>query len=269
MPISENTELVQQTKSAVLKAGSMIREQWSEPKCIRHKGRIDLVTQTDLQVEEFLKTECQKILPQAGFLAEETAGSGTLGESTWVIDPLDGTTNFAHNLFGVAVSVALWQRDRIQTAFVYLPLTGEMFQAARGEGAFLNGRAIHVSQEQDLAQSLIATGFPYNIRDRIDEVLPAFKKVLTRCRGLRRMGSAALDLAYTACGRFDGFYELGLKPWDTAAGWLLVEEAGGRVSRFSPEKEYDLGADTILASNGLIHQDLASLLLEAGSSGKG
>lgn len=262
MTITEDTELIEETQKAVRAAGDMIKEQWSLPKDIRHKGRIDLVTQTDLQVEEFLKNECRQILPGAGFLAEETAGGGTLGESTWIIDPLDGTTNFAHNLFGVAVSLALWQQNHIQTAFVYLPLTGEMFQAARGGGAFLNGRAIQVSQEQDLVQSLIATGFPYNIGERIDEVLPAFKKVLTHCRGLRRMGSAALDLAYTACGRFEGFYELGLKPWDTAAGWLLVEEAGGRVSRFNPDQEYALGADSILASNGVIHEDLATLLLD-------
>lgn len=260
MSIAENTELIARTQRAVQMAGDLIKEHWSQPKSITHKGRIDLVTQTDLQVEELLKKECEKILPAAGFLAEETAGSGTLGESTWIIDPLDGTTNFAHNLFGVAVSLALWQQGQIAMGFVYLPLTGEMFMAIQGGGAFLNNRTIRVSEERDLEQSLIATGFPYNIRDRVDDILPALKKVLIRCRGLRRMGSAALDLAYTACGRFDGFYEVGLKPWDTAAGWLLVEEAGGRVSRFSPDKQYDLQADSILASNNHIHQDLASLL---------
>ena len=253
-------DIAAQTQNAVLKAGEIIREQWSQPKDIRHKGRIDLVTQTDLQVEDLLKEELQAVLPEADFLAEESAQDLSPGSLTWVIDPLDGTTNFAHNLPLVAVSVALWQVDRIVMGFVYLPIVKELFQAVRGQGARLNDRPIRVSSRSDLEQSLIATGFPYSVRERLQEIMPAFAAALSQTRGLRRMGSAAIDLAYTACGRFDGFYELGLKPWDTAAGWLLVEEAGGSVSQFNPKEEYCLGADSILASNGPIHEALAACI---------
>lgn len=253
-------DIVAQTQNAVLKAGEVIREQWSQPKDIRHKGRIDLVTQTDLQVEDLLKTELQAVLPAADFLAEESARDLTPGRLTWVIDPLDGTTNFAHSIPLVAVSVALWQQDRIEMGWIYLPILGEMFQASRGQGAFCNDRPIHVSRQTDLEQALIATGFPYSVRERIDEIMPAFAAALSQTRGLRRMGSAAVDLAYTACGRFDGFYELGLKPWDTAAGWLLVEEAGGSVTQMDPREAYCLGADSILAGNGLIHEALAACI---------
>ncbi len=253
-------DIAAQTQKAVLKAGEIIREQWSQPKDIRHKGRIDLVTQTDLQVEALLKEELQTLLPEAEFLAEESAQNLSPGPVTWVIDPLDGTTNFAHNIPFVAVSVALWQQNRIETGCVYLPIIGELFHATRGKGAFLNDQPIRVSRQTDLEQALVATGFPYSVRERIDEIMPAFSAALSRTRGLRRLGSAAIDLAYTACGRFEGFYELGLKPWDTAAGWLLVEEAGGTVSQFNPEEAYFLGADSILASNGASHNALAACI---------
>jgi myo-inositol-1(or 4)-monophosphatase len=254
------SDIAAQTRNAVLKAGEIIREQWSQPKDIRHKGRIDLVTQTDLQVEDLLKTELQVVLPEADFLAEESAQDLAPGRLTWVIDPLDGTTNFAHSIPQVAVSVALWQQNCIEMGWVYLPILGEMFQASRGQGAFCNDRPIRVSRQTDLEQALIATGFPYSVRERINEIMPAFSAALSQTRGLRRMGSAAVDLAYTACGRFDGFYELGLKPWDTAAGWLLVEEAGGSVTQMDPVETYCLGADSILASNGLIHEALAACI---------
>jgi myo-inositol-1(or 4)-monophosphatase len=200
------------------------------------------------------------VLPRASFLAEETDPERKTGELAWIIDPLDGTTNFAHALHPVAVSVALWHRGGPLLALVYAPMTGELFHAVRGEGARMNERPIRVSQRSELVESLVATGFPYDIRERLDEVVPRLRRVLAECRGVRRLGAAALDLAYTACGRFDAFYETGLKPWDTAAGWLLVTEAGGRVTPFDPSSSYRLRAGSILATNGRIHDKLAALL---------
>lgn len=201
-----------------------------------------------------------RIFPQAEFWAEESASSVKDSDLCWIIDPLDGTTNFAHSLVNVAISVALWQNSGIKLGIVYIPVTGEVFQAMANMGAYLNDQPISVSQTPDLDRALIATGFPYDIREKPEQVINPLRKVLVSCRGVRRMGAAAIDLAYTACGRFDGFYEMGLQPWDTAAGLLLVQEAGGKVTQFSPLKEYHLQAPNILASNGTIHNDLGNLL---------
>jgi myo-inositol-1(or 4)-monophosphatase len=254
------TRLLPGARELVLEAGGIILRSWNRPKDVRRKGRIDLVTSTDTEVERFLKDGLHKILPAAAFLAEETDPGSKAEDTAWIIDPLDGTTNFAHNLPAVAVSVALWHGGGPLLGMVYAPVTGELFHAVRGEGAFLNDSPIRVSGRSELVQSLVATGFPYDIRDRLDEVMPRLRRVLAECRGVRRLGAAAVDLAYTACGRFDAFYEMGLKPWDTAAGWLLVTEAGGRVTRFDPGSPYCLHAGSILATNGRIHEDLAALL---------
>ncbi len=253
-------EVLDKTKKATLQAGEIIKQHWDQPKDIQYKGRINLVTSTDVTVEEFLKTELERILPEANFLAEETADGNQLGNFTWIVDPLDGTTNFAHGLSSVAVSVALWEKDQIVLGLIYLPILREMFFAIEGQGAFLNDQSIYVSTQTSLENSLIATGFPYNIKERINEVVPILQNVLTTCRGVRRMGAAAIDLAYTACGRFEGFYELGLKPWDTAAGWLLLQEAGGTVTKFNPANPYFLTSDSILATNTHIHQELGNIL---------
>ena len=260
MDKASQKQLLGQLEEAVIDSGALIKENWQNPKEIKHKGRIDLVTQTDLQIEERLKHSLGKILPEADFLAEESASSWKNSDLLWIIDPLDGTTNFAHSLMQVAVSVALWRKNRIELGLIYIPLTGEIFSAKFGQGAYLNKTEIAVSQTEDLEQSLVATGFPYDIREKSDQILPPLKEVLVNCRGVRRMGSAAIDLAYTACGRFDGYFEQGLKPWDTAAGWLMVQEAGGKVTLYSPNQEYYLQAPTILATNGRIHNNLATLL---------
>lgn len=258
--MKKKDSLLTKTQEAVFEAGQIIRKNWSCPKNIKYKGRIDLVTETDPLVEKKLKKSLSTIMPPATFLAEETDNKTPLGEWTWIIDPLDGTTNFAHQLFSIAVSVALWHESHIELGIVYLPLLDEMFWAKLGQGAHLNGEPITVSEETDLEKSLIATGFPYDVQQRINEVIPPFQNVLYYCQGVRRLGAAAVDLAYTACGRFSGFYELGLKPWDTAAGCLLVQEAGGKVTTFDPDQPYFLGSDSILASNGKIHTRLANLL---------
>jgi myo-inositol-1(or 4)-monophosphatase len=247
-------------RAAVAASGEIIRSHWNRPSEITRKGRIDLVTQTDLAVENALKESLSRILPGADFLAEESAQSLDPGELTWIIDPLDGTTNFAHRLPFVATSVALWHRGRSMLGFVSAPLMGEMFHSVRGGGAFLNGQPIGVSRVDALEDSLIATGFPYTVREDIRGLMADLENMLLHTQGVRRPGAASIDLAYTAAGRFDAFYEIGLKPWDTAAGWLLVEEAGGRVTCFDPAEPYHLRSRSVLASNGLLHRAVASLL---------
>lgn len=260
MSASDYLDLLRQAEGVVKEAGALIKADWKKPKNIRLKGRIDLVTQTDLAVELFLKERLARLLPAAGMLAEESESGGGLGDLTWVIDPLDGTTNFAHGFPFVATSVALWREGRIVIGIVNAPVLNECFTAAEGQGAWLNGEPILVSPVDDLEASLIATGFPYGVRDKVEAITSNLARVLSQTQGVRRAGSAALDLAYTACGRFEGFYETDLKPWDTAAGWLLVTEAGGRVSSFDGKKPYIPGAPSILASNGRIHDALSGLL---------
>lgn len=258
-----NDSIFKAVTGAVRDAGEIIREHWQQEKDVRYKGDIDLVTQTDLAVEDALKRSLAAIVPEAGFLAEETASTHVPEQLTWIIDPVDGTTNYAHGIPAVAVSVALWQEDRVRAGWVYLPMMGrdgELFTARQGGGAYLNGEPISVSKTETVSRSVIATGFPYSIRHKLDEIMPRVSRVLAASQGIRRFGSAATDLVYTAMGRFDGFFEQDLNPWDVAAGWLIVTEAGGRVTRYDPGVSYALGAKTILATNGRIHDELENIL---------
>jgi myo-inositol-1(or 4)-monophosphatase len=254
-------ELISSAVKAVRDGGELIKSAWDKPRNIRFKGRIDLVTDTDVAVEENLKRSLGAIIPQANFLAEESSSRTSLDRGpTWVIDPLDGTTNFAHKIPFVAVSVGLWTGSGVDLGIVYLPVLGEMFWAARGRGAFCNGRKIKVSKTRDIEPALIATGFPYSVLKDIDIIIKHMRNALVNSRGVRRCGSAATDLAYTAAGRFDAFYEVGLNPWDTAAGLCLIEEAGGMVTTFD-KSPYKPGMREILGSNGLIHDQMVSLLM--------
>ncbi len=250
--------------AAVHEAGQCILDARTRPRRIRHKGRIDLVTETDLASEALLKERLGALLPGADFMAEESAASRVPGELTWIIDPLDGTTNFAHGLPVVAVSVGLWRAGEPVLGVVAVPVLGETFHAVRGQGAFLNGEPIAVSATDQPVDALVATGFPYSVAGDMEHIMGPMSRVLPATRGLRRMGAAAADLAYVACGRLDAFYEIRLKPWDTTAGWLLVEEAGGRVTRFDPGVPYTPGAPSILASNGRLHGAVAALVLGDG-----
>ena len=243
------------------KAGDIVRDGASRTRRIMHKGRIDLVTETDMAVEVMLKKELAALLPSSDFLAEETAKDTEPGELTWIIDPVDGTTNFAHGLPFVANSIALWRRDRVVLGMVNLPLLGERFTAVEGQGAFLNGKPISVTDQAELVNCLIGTGFPYDVEAHLDEVLRQLRTILPRAQGIRRPGAAALDLAFVACGRLDGFYERSLNAWDTAAGLLLVNEAGGRISEYDAAAPYTFKSPSILASNGRIHEELSGLLL--------
>lgn len=258
--VFDRKAVMEQLIAATVKAGEMVKVAAVKHKKISHKGRVDLVTETDVAVEIMLKDELKGLIPESNFLAEESESDGSLGEFTWIIDPIDGTTNFAHGLPFVANSIALWHRDRIVLGVVNLPLLGEMFTAIEGDGAFLNGNPISVSSTVEMEKSLIATGFPYAIEEHLETVLAHLKVLLPLTQGIRRPGSAALDLAYVACGRYDGFYESALNPWDTAAGTLLVTEAGGRISEYDAATEYRLGARSILATNSRIHETLSGLL---------
>lgn len=251
-------QLVNGFLDCMRQAGRVVREQWNDPREIAFKGRIDLVTQTDLAVERLLLERLPALLPGSTVLGEESHTSLVLGDLTWIVDPVDGTTNYAHRIPLVAVSVALWRQGRVDLGAVYLPVLDELFWAVRGQGAFLNGEAISVSSEGTMQAALIATGFPYSFYSEVDAVCERLRRVLLATQGIRRLGSAAVDLAYTACGRLEGFYETGLKPWDTSAGWLLVEEAGGRVSAL--DGEYALDSHMIVATNGAVHEELLSLL---------
>lgn len=243
-------------------AGEIVVKNSSKSRTIKHKGRIDLVTETDLAVEEMLKQSLASLLPEADFLAEETAKDTEPGELTWIIDPVDGTTNFAHGLPFVANSIGLWHRDQVVLGVVNLPLLGELFSASRGRGTRLNGKPVSVSTIATMEDSLLATGFPYAIEKHLETILKHFNRILPLAQGIRRPGSAALDLAYVACGRYEGFFESALNPWDTAAGLLLVREAGGRVTEFAAETPYALNSKTILATNGIIHDELSGLVRE-------
>ncbi|GAB6035556.1 inositol monophosphatase family protein [Fundidesulfovibrio butyratiphilus] len=260
MDASTLSPLLPKALQAVRQAGEIIKDHWDRPRDIRRKGRIDLVTQTDLAVERALIDSLAPLVPEATFLAEESATKLEPGRLTWIIDPLDGTTNFAHHVPFVASSVALWCEGRTVLGIVNAPILGETFWAVEGAGAFMNHQPMRVSEVDNLEDSLVATGFPYSVREDIRPIMEDFESVVMSTQGVRRPGAAAVDLAYVASGRFDAFYEMRLKPWDTAAGWLLVREAGGRVSSFDPNVPYALGSPTILASNGLLHEAVGGLL---------
>lgn len=217
----------------------------------RLKGFNQLVTELDEATEAFLVDKLGQLLPGCGFLTEENTTNDTSKDAIWVIDPIDGTTNFFHGLPVFSISVALMMKGRIVLGVVYDPNRDETFSAFANGGARLNGASIQCRNTVQLSDSLLATGFPYYDFDQMDSYLNCLKHLLRNTRGMRRMGSAAIDLAYVAAGRFDGFFEYGLSPWDVAAGALLVQEAGGVVTDFKGEKEFLLGKEIVAATAGI------------------
>ncbi|WP_449371341.1 inositol monophosphatase family protein [Thiomonas sp.] len=228
---------------------------------VAQKAANDFVTEVDRAAEQAIIDVLLKAFPQHGILGEETGSTfgDAASEYQWIIDPLDGTTNFIHGMPVYAVSIALAHRGVVQQAVVYDPTRDELFTATRGAGAFLNSRRIRVSNRVRLEDSLIGTGFPFRKNDDIDTYLEMFKLVAQRCVGLRRPGAAAIDLAYVAAGRYDGFFESGLKPWDIAAGSLLITEAGGLVGNFAGEGDF-LFTGEVVAATPRVYGQIVGLL---------
>ncbi len=257
----ETAARLQTAARAALEGGFLIRELYEKPHEIDFKGPIDIVTEADLTAEAAITALLQQEDPEVPIIAEESAttGDGLKDGPAWIVDPLDGTTNFAHGFPYFCVSIARVKNGRPEIGVVYCPLSDELFCAVHRQGAWLNGAPIHVTAVEHPLQALIGTGFPYDIHQDLDDLIIQMRSVLPRVRDIRRAGAAALDLAYVACGRLDGFYEMRLKPWDTAAGWLLVTEAGGEVTDFGGG-EYQLTSQEILATNSHLHKTLLRLL---------
>ena len=227
---------------------------------IEVKGINNLVTYVDKQSEKIIVTELAKLIPEAGFIAEENASLKKAERYNWIIDPLDGTTNFIHGLPPFAISIALMDGDEVIIGVVFEINLNECFYAWKNGPAFLNGKEIRVSKTEKLDRSLIATGFPYYDYSKLTKYMDLLSDLMQSSHGVRRLGSAAVDLAYVACGRFELFYEYGLQPWDVAAGVLIVKQAGGSVSDFSGKKDYIFGGE-IIASNKLTHNEFNNKLI--------
>src|ERR1022692_3136282 len=253
-------DLISPMQAMAREAGRLVMGYFRQHVKIEYKGDVDLVTVADRESEALILERIQQQFPGHDVMGEEGARIETGGEYKWYVDPLDGTTNFAHGYPVFCVSIGLVRNatvekdEQLEVGVLYDPTRDEMFSAQRGQGATLNGKAIHVSQTKKLAESILGTGFPSHKRHKNPNI-HFYQQITLRSHGLRRAGSAALDLANVACGRYDGFWEFNLNPWDTAAGALLVQEAGGRVTRFDGSP-FRLDSREVLATNGFIHQEL-------------
>jgi myo-inositol-1(or 4)-monophosphatase len=254
---------VPKTSEIAREAGARLREFFAQGVKTEYKGDVDVVTVADRTVEKLIRVRLGEVFPTHGIYGEEGTRERLDQEFRWYVDPLDGTTYFAHGFPQFCVSLGLEQRSPgstpeqdgiLMAAVIYDPMRDELFTAERGQGAYLNGRPIHVSRISDLGESLIATGFPSRKRHQSPNI-HFYQEFTLRSHGVRRAGSAALDLAYVAAGRLEAFWEFNLNPWDTAAGILLIKEAGGQVTGFAGD-DFQLNSREVLASNGLIHQEL-------------
>lgn len=243
-------------------AGGVLVDRLGRTLQVSNKGAIDLVTEADLASEKLIIERIRSHYPRHAILAEESGASEIIGdvagEWKWIIDPLDGTTNYAHGYPCFCVSIGLERNGKLELGVVYDPMRNEMFAAERGQGATLNDRPIRVSDVAELNRAMLCTGFPYDVRERPDFARD-FSNFTMEAQAVRRDGSAALDLAYVASGRFDGFWEDGLNAWDLAAGVLLIEEAGGSVTDFRGGP-LDIYSPRVIASNGLVHQSMMRVL---------
>jgi len=260
------TEFLDLAKAAAYEGGKVLQKYWGNLRHVHHKNlEGDLVTEADNESEARIIDVIRKTYPDHQILSEESGLHNTKNRHyLWVIDPLDGTTNYTHQFPLVAVSIALHYEGTPVVGVVYNPITNEFFEAEAGRGARLNGESIHVSSVAKLQDSLLATGFAYDRRETEDNNYAEFCHLTNSCQGVRRAGSAALDLAYVACGRLDGHWEIGLKPWDVAAGALLITEAGGRVTLLNNEP-MDIYKEVILGTNGLIHDEISRELMKVRS----
>jgi myo-inositol-1(or 4)-monophosphatase len=253
-------DLLQFATQIAVEAGDLLKSEHHKPRDIRHKGDIDLVTEMDLKAEALIIKAIQASFPGHSILAEESGDTHAHASSEylWVIDPLDGTTNYAHGLPIYCVSVGLLKDNKPYLGVIYAPELGELYTAQIGQGAKLNGKSLTVSQTTDLASSLLVTGFPYDVQTQKTN-LADFEKFTLQVRAVRRLGSAAIDLAWVAAGRFDGFWEAKLSPWDVFAGHVILTEAGGQITDYQGQ-ELGLNLKPILASNGHIHISMMNLL---------
>jgi myo-inositol-1(or 4)-monophosphatase len=240
-------------------AGEVLRGAFGEEQAVRHKGEVDIVTETDEKAEAVIKEILLGSFPSYGMLAEE-GGELAGKDARWIVDPLDGTTNYAHGLPIFCVSIALEKDGEVALGVVHDPVSRETYVAERGGGATLDGKTLRVSRTAELIQALVATGFPYD-REELPAALEMFGRFARRTRSVRRLGSAALDLCYVAAGRLDGYYDRGVKAWDVAAGVLMVEEAGGTVTDYA-SGPLDLAGEKVVASNGPLHPSLLEVIGE-------
>lgn len=250
-------------REAALRAGVVLKERFRKlcPSMIDEKAKNDFVTEADKKSEEIIKGHIWSHFSDHDILAEESLAVRNASPFLWIIDPLDGTLNYIHGLPCFAVSIALEIKGELAVGLIYEPLKENIYSAIRGQGAFKNGKRIHVSHSNTLNTSLVATGFPFRIKDIIDNYLKAFKELFMHATGIRRGGSACLDLAYTAEGIFGGFFECSLSPWDMAAGALLVKEAGGVVTDFDGGNQY-LKTGNIVAGSKGVHQEMLKIIQE-------
>ena len=253
-------EIYNKTITVASKAAQIIRQNISDNNYqIDAKGKNDFVTEIDKKTERFIVDELQKILPDAGFIAEEKSSLKVGDVYNWIVDPIDGTSNFIHGIYPCSVSIGLKENDEIILGVIFEVGRCECFSAYRGGGAWLNGERIYVSTKKSIPDSFIATGFPYNRFECIDSYIDLLKYFVTNAQGVRRLGSAAVDIAYVAAGRFDGFYEFDLKPYDVAAGIIILKEAGGFVCDFNKGNNYLFGGEIVVA-NPYIFEDFSSII---------
>ncbi len=255
-----NSEFLTVAIEAALQAGSLLRQGFGTVFEISSKeGHHNLVTTYDHLAEAAISKAVMKRFPSHGFVGEE-AGHQKKGDIVWIVDPLDGTVNFAHNVPVFCVSIGVAVEGKIACGVVYQPITNELFWAEAGHGSFLNGKPIRVSSQKKLENAYLATGFPYNVAQDPHHCIETFEKITRRGIPIRRLGSAAVDLSYVAAGRFDAYWEVSLQPWDLAAGLLIVEEAGGKVTRYDGSICDPFKEGTVLASNSHLHDELRGIL---------
>ena len=245
--------------SAVREASNYIREQSQLTRQIDFKGTTDLVTQADRGSEQIILRQIEAVYPGHSILAEESEGKRLESQFTWIIDPLDGTTNFVHGYPFYAVSIALFKDELPLVAVVADVFHEQIYSAVLGEGAYRNEEKIFVTETSTLEKALLATGFPYIHNEIWQRNIELFREFTDRCQGVRRAGAAALDLCHVACGWLDGFWEHGLQPWDSAAGILIVDEAGGKITQ-NDGSEFSIFHDNIVASNGMLHEEMLAVI---------
>ena len=248
--------------TAIEKASEVVLKAHKLPKSTKYKGRTDLVTATDKESESIIINEIQKVFPEHDILAEESGAKSNQSDHKWIIDPLDGTTNFVHGYPSFGISIGVTYKDELICGIVKELPADNTYYAISGEGAFCNGEPIKVSTVNSLERSLLVTGFSYNHDEKWSKNIELFKQLVDVTQGVRRLGAAAIDLCHVASGKVDGFWEFDLNPWDTAAGVLIVREAGGTITKMDGTN-FNINRPQLLATNGLIHQEMVNLLASA------